>query len=176
MADSESAFGKLCYKSSTGIGAGFLTYKKNDGSLVYKSTTGYLTVYVSWSSADRDLDICGYLEGLPDVKGGWSWPYCDKTYEDENYFFRHYGDDTSYGGREKFLILLKPWDNMELSHKLRIYLNYYGSTVSYVCTVTAIAGDGTTVTKTNVPCGANFYSKATPGRDPYVVIDINEHG
>ena len=105
--------GKLCYKA----GGYALAYKAGGDALIYKAEEVVKTlVTFSWDAAGRDLDICGYWLGCPDMKIGYAHSTA-RTQESGAYHIEYSGDITQVEGAVKGF---KSQCGAEMTHHIRL--------------------------------------------------------
>ena len=169
----------LCYRHATADEERHLCYKYNRSlpPLVYKSyRQSWAQIIVTWGSAGKDLDLCGYWLEREDGKVGWSWA---NAYENGLYrSIWESGDVTSAGGKEKIYVAVFPDWSSGSNLKYRVHLNYYGydseEHPGTTCTVT-VKSNGFTLTKSGVACGTVTGSRATTD-SPFVTITFSPGG
>ncbi len=169
-----SAVGKLCYKS----GDGSLAYKHGQGDLIYKAE-GVLKTLVTfaWDAAGRDLDICGYWLGAPDMMVGFSHS-TSKENESGAYHIEYSGDVTQVQSSEWAWVWMSPWSANAEDRKFRVHFNFFGSEDEYPtseCTVVANQPGVKTVVKRSQACGTTRGSKATT-ENPYCTVVFDAGG
>ena len=167
-----SDVGKLCYKA----GGTALAYKAGGDALIYKAEEKPRTlVTFSWDAAGRDLDICAYWIGCPDMKIGFGHSTA-RTHESGAYHIEYSGDITQVEGVEWAQLWMTPWSDNAEERKFRVHFNYYGHDEEHstgVCTVVANQPGVRTLVKHDQPCGTQQGHKATED-DPCctVVFDV----
>lgn len=172
----------LCYKAS-GPTKGHLCFKvlthPEGGKLVYKSDSGKVTtISLAWGSDGKDLDICAYWLGAPDMVAGYGWNLSTSERVSGAYHLQFSGDIRSSDDSEWVKIRMSPWSAGNRS--FRIHFNYFEYSEAYpanTCTVIASQKGGKTLIKKNVPCAtrAGNGNKAKKS-DPYVTINFDEAG
>ena len=170
-----SDLGKLCHKAN----AAPLAYKAGgDGRLIYKAEALFKTlVTFSWDAAGRDLDICGYWLGCPDMKIGFSHSTA-RTHESGAYHIEYSGDITQAGGAEWARLWMTPWSANPDERRFRVHFNFYGHDEDHptdVCTVVANLPGVRTLVKHGQPCGTTLGRKATED-DPSCTVVFDASG
>ncbi len=153
--------GMLCYKS----GDGSLAYKSGGDALIYKSAESVLKTLVTfaWDAEGRDLDICGYWLGAPDMQIGYSHSTAREN-ESGAYHIEYSGDVTQVQGSEWARVWMSPWSASAEDRKFRVHFNFFGSDEEHTtseCTVIAAQAGVRTVVKRSQACGTTKGSKAT---------------
>lgn len=153
---------KLCYKANDGR----LAYKASGddaGKLVYKVAVGdWTTITFAWSTKGRDLDICAFWVGAPDMKMGYSYNTNKTEQISGAYHIFYSGDETGTNTAEWVRIKMIPWSTG--SRTFKVYFNFYEYSSSYPeseCTVIASQINGPTIIKRNQPCGTSYHNPAT---------------
>lgn len=183
MADAK----KLCFKAA-GEDAGSLCFKAAGtyaGHLVYKFGTGAETIITfAWGDKAKDLDICAYWLGAPNLKVGFGWNhhaagtyhvYSD-TVSGITYNIGYWGDVRDTNSSEKLQVWKSPiWSSGD--NTLRIHLNFYAwDATNYPdtnCAVIASQPGGLTLecaAQTNPRSGKAFTT------DPYVDVVFSSAG
>ena len=169
-----SDLGKLCYKA----GGTELAYKHGGDALIYKAEEKPRTlVTFSWDAAGRDLDICGYWLGCPDMQIGYGHS-TSRTQESGAYHIEYSGDITQAGGAEWAQLWMTPWSEDAEERKFRVHFNYYGHDEEHstgVCTVVANQPGVRTLVKHDQPCGTQQGHKATE-EDPCCTVMFDGTG
>ncbi len=166
--------GKLCYKS----GDGSLAYKHGGDELVYKAE-GVLKTLVTfaWDAEGRDLDICGYWLGAPDMAVGFGHSTAQDN-DSDAYHIEYSGDVTQVGSSEWARVWMSPWSGDAEERKFRVHFNFYGSDEEHttsVCTVVANQPGVKTAIKHSQPCGTTKGAKATT-ENPYCTVVFDADG
>lgn len=169
-----SDLGKLCYKA----GGTELAYKYGGDALIYKAEEKPRTlVTFSWDAAGRDLDICAYWIGCPDMKIGFGHSTA-RTHESGAYHIEYSGDITQVEGVEWAQLWMTPWSDNAEERKFRVHFNYYGHDEEHstgVCTVVANQPGVRTLVKHDQPCGTQQGHKATE-EDPCCTVVFDGTG
>lgn len=178
--------GKLVYKAS-GIDAGKLCFKASGadaGKLVYKVDAGHLTtITFAWGADGKDLDMCAYWTGAPDMKVGYGYLYTQDPTEFTSgaYYIQHSGDKRGTNDSEWVKIKMAPWSAG--ARTFDVHLNFFGYDPSTYpankCIVVASQENGGSIILRDVNCGTNDGS--TTGRkalirDPGVRVTFDETG
>ncbi len=168
-----SDIGKLCYKS----GGSALCFKHGGSALVFKVKAGDWTmVSFAWGSDGRDLDICAYWNGAPDMKMGFGYNTSTSEQVSGAYHILYSGDIKDTNASEWCKIKMDPWSSG--SRTFTVHFNYWGHDDDHpldTCTVIASQQGGRTLIKRNVSCSTRSEEKAQVG-DPSVTVTFDAQG
>lgn len=170
--------GKLCYSKTDSQDR--LAYKKESGELIYKNSVQkpkIATIYFSWNSYGKDLDICGYWLGAPNMKVGWSYSGAG-TFTSGVYKIEYSGDVTSAGGTE----WVKPYQDPFAAANNLVFCvccNFYGHSEEYptgFCNIFVNQPENGTFIKNSHPCGMRTREAADPSIDTICSITFDSTG
>ena len=170
---------KLCYKANDGR----LAYKASGddaGKLVYKVDAGQLTtIAFAWAADGRDLDMCAYWTGAPDMKVGYGYLYTQDPTEFTSgaYYIQHSGDKRGTDDSEWVKIKMTPWSGGARTFDVHLNFFEYNSSAypASKCTVIATQANGRSIILRDVACGTTYHSKALDS-DPGVRVTFDATG
>ena len=170
--------GKLCYSKTDANDS--LAYKSGSGELIYKkavSAVNASTIYFSWDSYGKDLDICGYWQGAPGMKVGWSYSGSG-TFTSGVYKIEYSGDVTSAGGTEWIKPSQVPFSS-DNNLVFCVCANFYGYSSDYptsMCNIFVNQPGNNTFMKNNHQCGTRARQAANPSVDAICTITFDATG
>ena len=183
-----SDIGKLCYRAN-GVDAGKLCYKSSGadaGKLVFKVHPGDWTIITSaWDLNGRDLDICAYWTGAPNMVMGFGHNTSQNEQISGPYHIIYSGDKQGVNEAEWVKVKMEPWDGGYRTFNM--HFNFYGYDASSYpaskCIVIASQVNGNTIILPDVSCSTrtgNTSIQPNPGiattSDPGVRVTFDSIG